>query len=105
MAHSTQSSLSGILHTSSRFWGRVPAVWLLATMFFANYTFAQSTFGTFVGTVKDPSGSVVAGCIVTATNTGTSAQRTTVTDRQGDYVLVNLEPGIYEITMQAAVCH
>jgi len=63
---------------------------------------AQSTFGTFVGTVKDPTGSVVAACVVTLTNTGTSTTRSTVTDKDGNYVLVNLEPGIYEITMQAA---
>jgi hypothetical protein len=63
---------------------------------------AQSTFGTFLGTVKDPSGSVVAECTITLTNTGTAAQRSTITDKEGNYVLVNLEPGIYEIKMQAA---
>ncbi len=66
-----------------------------------NSALAQSTFGTFVGTVKDPTGSVVAECAVTLINTGTSARRSTVTDKEGNYVLVNLEPGIYEITMQA----
>jgi hypothetical protein len=66
-----------------------------------NSALAQSTFGTFVGTVKDPTGSVVAECAVSLTNNGTSARRSTVTDKEGNYVLVNLEPGIYEITMQA----
>jgi hypothetical protein len=68
---------------------------------FANNVLAQSTFGTFVGTVHDPSGSVVAECVVTLTNTGTSARRSTLTDKEGNYVLVNLEPGTYEIVMQA----
>lgn len=62
---------------------------------------AQSTFGEFVGTVHDPSGGVVAGCMITARNTGTSASRSTVTASTGDYTLLNMEPGEYEITIQA----
>lgn len=62
---------------------------------------AQSTFGTFVGTVKDPSGSVVAGGIVSATNNGTSARRSAITEKDGGYVLVNMEPGNYTIEIQA----
>ncbi len=63
--------------------------------------FAQSTFGTFLGTVRDPSGAVVPECVVTVTNTGTSAKRSTITDKDGGYVLVNIEPGTYDIVMQA----
>jgi hypothetical protein len=62
---------------------------------------AQSTFGTFVGTVHDPSGSVIATCLVSVTNSGTSARRSAITDKEGNYVLVNLEPGTYQIVMQA----
>jgi Carboxypeptidase regulatory-like domain len=60
---------------------------------------AQSTFGEFVGTVKDQSGGVIAGCAVTVQNSGTSATRSTVTDSTGNYTVVNLEPGTYEITV------
>ncbi len=63
--------------------------------------FAQSTFGSFVGTVKDSSGAVIADAVVTATNTGTSAQRNAVSDATGNYVLVNMEPGMYEIKVEA----
>ena len=62
---------------------------------------AQSTFGSFVGTVHDPSGAAIAGGIVTAKNTGTSAQRSALTNEKGDYVLVNLEAGSYELTIEA----
>ena len=62
---------------------------------------AQSTFGTFVGSVRDSSGGLVPDCVITATNTGTSAKRTTVSDRDGNFVLVNVEPGTYQITIQA----
>ena len=61
---------------------------------------AQSTFGSFVGTVKDPSGSVVVGCAIVVKNLGTSASRTVITDVTGSYTVVNLEPGIYELTME-----
>lgn len=67
---------------------------------FAPAGFAQSTFGSFVGTVHDPSGSVVATCKVTAENTATAAKRTAVTDFKGSYGIVNLEPGTYGITME-----
>ncbi len=68
----------------------------------ASQAFAQSTFGTLVGTVRDPSGSVVPDCKITATNTGTSATRAALTDKEGNYVLVNLEPGTYQILIEAA---
>src|ERR1700721_1247939 len=61
---------------------------------------AQSTFGSFVGTVKDPSAALVVGCTVVVRNTGTSTERSTVTDSTGSYTVVNLEPGNYEITME-----
>src|SRR5580658_104971 len=61
----------------------------------------QSTFGEFVGTVHDPTGSVVPNCVVKAVNLGTSATRTTLTDASGDYTLVNMEPGDYEISISA----
>jgi hypothetical protein len=63
--------------------------------------FPQSTFGTFVGTVRDPSGAVVANAAVELTNQGTSAKRSASTDTSGSYNVVNVEPGEYEIVIQA----
>jgi hypothetical protein len=62
---------------------------------------AQSTFGSFVGTVRDPSGAAIASGMVTVKNVGTSAQRSTLTNEKGDYVVVNLEAGSYEILIDA----
>lgn len=62
---------------------------------------AQSTFGSFTGTVKDPSGALVAQCKVTITNTDTGATRSVITDAQGTYIAVNMEPSHYEIAMEA----
>ena len=41
---------------------------------------AQSTFGSILGTVQDPSGAAVIACKVTIRNKGTDTQRSTVTD-------------------------
>ena len=68
---------------------------------FAGSLFGQSTFGSFVGTVQDPSHATVAKCVITLTNIGTSAERSVETDKDGAYVLVNVEPGNYRIVMQA----
>ncbi|MEQ1947745.1 MAG: TonB-dependent receptor, partial [Bryobacteraceae bacterium] len=76
------------------------AVTVMAVLFLST-AIAQSTFGSFVGTVKDSSGAVVADCVVTLTNTGTSATRTTITDKDGNYVLINIDAGAYSISMQA----
>jgi hypothetical protein len=64
-------------------------------------SWAQSTFGEFLGTVKDPSGAVVANCLVTVRNVDTSTTRKVITDTNGNYTVVNLEPGTYEITLEA----
>lgn len=63
---------------------------------------AQSIFGEIRGTVQDPSGAVVAGSAVTATNTGTGEVRKTATDSLGNYSLVNLEAGTYEIAVESS---
>jgi hypothetical protein len=40
-------------------------------------------------------------CVVTLTNMGTSARRSAITGKDGNYVLVNLEPGSYQIVIEA----
>lgn len=72
------------------------ALFLLAAV-----AWGQSTFGSLTGTVKDPSGSVLATCKITVTNVNTGATRSVVTDANGDYVVANLEPSKYEIVMEA----
>lgn len=62
---------------------------------------AQSTFGSFVGTVKDSAGAVIPNCIVTLLNTGTSAKREVMTGSDGSYTFVNVEPGMYDLMFQA----
>jgi hypothetical protein len=75
---------------------------LILGFLFCTSAFAQSTYGTILGTVKDPAGRAVVGAQILLTNQGTSAQRTEVTDESGSYVLPNLEQGTYELTIQVS---
>jgi Carboxypeptidase regulatory-like domain/TonB-dependent Receptor Plug Domain/TonB dependent receptor len=62
---------------------------------------AQVTGATVSGTVTDPSGGVVAGATVSATNTATAATRDVTTDASGLYTIPNLAPGSYELKVSA----
>jgi outer membrane receptor protein involved in Fe transport len=61
---------------------------------------AQTETGRISGTVRDPQGGAVPGVTVTLKSTTTDAQRTTVTDSSGNYVLANILPGSYEVSFQ-----
>ncbi len=59
---------------------------------------AQTSYGTVVGTVVDPSGASVVGAKVTLKNNGTDSAQTTTTGSSGNYTFVNLTPGTYSVT-------
>src|SRR5262245_48540092 len=69
-------------------------------IFCSSAAIAQSTFGTIVGNVRDPSGALMPGCVVTVENTGTSVRRSTLADESGAYTAPNLEPGVYNVTVE-----
>jgi hypothetical protein len=62
--------------------------------------FAGAT-GALTGTVTDPTGAVVPGANVVAINTYSSVEYRTTTDESGVYLLRNLPPGIYTVSMFA----
>ena len=62
---------------------------------------AQQITGNFRGTVTDPSGAVILGAEVTAQQTETALSRTTNTDRNGSYVLLELPVGHYRLHVAA----
>jgi hypothetical protein len=62
--------------------------------------FGQQTSGSIYGTVTDASGAVVPGVAVTATNVHTSASRTTRADATGNYSILVLDPGDYNVNTQ-----
>jgi hypothetical protein len=64
--------------------------------------FAQSTFGTFVGTVQDQSGSVIAGGVITITNLDDNNVRSATTNSAGQYQLLNVPSGRYSFAVTSA---
>ena len=57
--------------------------------------------GTIVGSVVDSTGAVISGATVSVTNTATGVTNSTQTSASGDYTIPYLNPGTYNITVQA----
>ena len=63
--------------------------------------YAQSTYGTIVGKVTDPTGAVVAGASVTVTNTETNISKAVPTSGEGNYETTHLLPGAYRVRAES----
>ncbi|HVZ82260.1 MAG TPA: carboxypeptidase regulatory-like domain-containing protein [Terracidiphilus sp.] len=63
--------------------------------------YGQETTGGIQGTVKDPSGAVVAGATVTVTTPTLVGSKVVQTDAAGYYRFANLPPGKYTVTVKA----
>jgi hypothetical protein len=59
----------------------------------------QSTYGSLLGTVKDNSGAVVPNARVVVTEAATNISKSATTNSDGDYQLVNLVPGTYDLSV------
>src|SRR5215813_9306738 len=77
---------------------------MLACALFAGSLFAQSSTGTatMVGAVTDSTGSVVPGAKVTVTNKGAGFVFTSVSTSEGTWYIPNLNPGSYQLKIEAA---
>ncbi|HZR31858.1 MAG TPA: carboxypeptidase regulatory-like domain-containing protein [Terriglobales bacterium] len=62
---------------------------------------AQVTSGTMFGTVTDPSGAMLSNATVTVTNPATGLTRTMTTSEAGTFIVPNLLPGTYTISVEA----
>jgi hypothetical protein len=77
-------------------------VWFLVFLLTASFAVrAQTITGSIRGTVTDPSGAVVIGASVTATNVATGVATKTVTNNSGQYNVLFLPIGHYTITAVA----
>lgn len=74
---------------------------LLLLVLFAPSLLAQETTGGLQGTVKDPSGAVVAKAHVVVTGTTLVGSKEVITDSNGTYHFSNLPPGLYTLTVTA----
>lgn len=64
---------------------------------------AQSaTSAAITGTIKDSQGAAISGAVVTARQLDTNAVRTITSDDQGNYTVVQLAPGNYELMVTAS---
>jgi hypothetical protein len=72
---------------------------LLASSAFAQ---SQSTTGNIEGRVIDQTGAVVPSASVLATNQDTGFRKTVVSDSDGNYVFILLQPGKYKIEVKSA---
>jgi Carboxypeptidase regulatory-like domain len=78
---------------------------LLATLFLtlsAGFTFAQTTSGDLVGTVKDSSGAVVSDATITVTNEATRGAVSVKAGAGGEFRAGNLLPGDYDLVISSA---
>ncbi len=66
---------------------------------------AQQITGSIRGIVADPTGASVQGASVSAKQTETGLIRTAITDRSGDYVLLELPVGHYRLQVEAMGFH
>ena len=63
---------------------------------------AQQFMGTMRGTVQDSTGAMVVGAEVAIKNIATNETRNAVTEDNGTYVVPQLKPGLYKITIKKA---
>lgn len=80
------------------------AVFLLLVLFscvtFTVDARAQTSYGSVVGLVTDPTGAIIPGATVVLRNTATNASQTLATTAAGNYSFVNLNPSVYDVTVK-----
>jgi hypothetical protein len=64
--------------------------------------FAQSNKGSIVGTVRDPNEALVANAKIKVTSVQTGEVRETETSNEGTFTVTNLQPGVYDVTIEAS---
>src|SRR6266571_1706972 len=78
------------------------AVSFVLVLFFSVTGYAQTFRGAINGTITDPSGAVVAGANVKATNTGTGIVLSTVSTSGGAFTFQDIPLGTYKVSVAAA---
>src|SRR6202522_3619866 len=83
------------------FWERTArsVIFGLGVLLLSFPTFSQSSTGRILGDVRDPSDALIVGAAVEISDVQRGVTRSLETDRAGEYVAPNLEPGFYKITV------
>jgi hypothetical protein len=74
---------------------------ILLVLTLAGTAYGQTTFATITGTVTDPTGGVVPGATVTASNVLTGIKTTTKSNEAGIFTIAQLNEGTYSVTAEA----
>src|SRR5215510_485691 len=74
---------------------------LLAATATCAVLFGQATEGNILGAITDASGAVVTSAKISVTNVDTGVSRTTTPTQTGEYLVSNLPPGRYSVTVEA----
>jgi len=93
----------------TRLISRLQALTVVITMLLASVIFSsqpafgqETSTGTIVGTITDATGAAIANATVTLTDVATKAIRKTLTNKEGQYTLVNVTPGTYDLSATSA---
>ena len=78
----------------------VAAALILSSIFFMNAA-AQTVNTTVTGTVKDPTGAVIAGARVVLTDAATKLSVNTTTNNEGFYLINDVRSGYYTVDVEA----
>lgn len=89
----------------TRFMQRWNTLTILTTLLLAFLSISTSSAiaqasnaGTVTGSVVDPQGALIPGTTITLKDTATESARTTITNKDGQFVLSNVQPGTYNVT-------
>lgn len=74
---------------------------IASLMLLVSAAYAQSDYGSVVGFIRDSSGGVIPKARVTLRDDTTGVERTATTNETGYYVVSNLPPSIYTISVEA----
>ena len=74
------------------------AVAILASLLLSLPLLSQSSNATVSGTVNDPSGAIVPGVTITATNNATGVSSTAISNEAGVFNITGLLPGVYKVS-------
>src|SRR4051812_5075898 len=79
-----------------------PVLAIVMSLAIAQLGITQTTTATLSGTISDATGGVLPGAQVVVTNTSTGVKRTTPSDERGRFVVAQLAPGPYELSVSIA---
>ncbi len=72
----------------------------LAAWLCSSPAFAQTSFGTITGVVRDSTGAVLPDATITVTNENTGLTRQVTTDGSGNYLVSSLQPSVYTLSAE-----